>query len=101
MRVALLGSCGRPTEAKLIGTWNVPVIDASTRITYSPDHTCDIWSDGMGVVTTDTATWRLKGDQLVTRHKGKEIKSTIVITRDELKIKDAGQDTFYTWTRVK
>ncbi len=100
--LAALTACKRSTESKLLGTWNIPVIDAVTRVTYKPDHTCDIWSDGMGGVTTDIAEWRVEGDQIITRYKGKESKTTIVnLTRDDLQIKEAGEQMVFTYTRVK
>jgi hypothetical protein len=46
--------------------------------------------------------WRVEGNQLIATYKNQEVKATIVkITGDELKLKFAGKDTVYTWTRVK
>jgi hypothetical protein len=102
LAVAMFGGCDRSAESKLVGTWNIPVIDAVTRVTYKSDHTCEIWSDGMGGIITDTADWHVEGDQIITRYKGKESKMTIVkLTRNELQIKEAGEQTVFTYTRVK
>ena len=46
--------------------------------------------------------WRVEGNQLITTYKDQEVKATIVkITPDELKVKFAGKDRVYTWTRIK
>ena len=56
----------------------------------------------MAGVITLAGQWRVEGNQLITRYKDQEVKATIVkITPDELKLKFAGKDTVYTWTRVK
>ena len=100
--LAFFSACQRSTESKLIGTWNVPVIDASTRITYKADHTCDVWSDGLGGASTETAEWRLEGDRIITRYKGREAATIIVsISQKDLRVKDANKDTIFTYTRVK
>jgi hypothetical protein len=94
-----LTGCQRPTEAKLIGTWDIPVIGATDRVTYKPDHTCFTSIVGL---TALAGKWRVEGNQLITTYKNQEVKATIVkITPDELKLKFAGKDTVYTWTRVK
>jgi hypothetical protein len=56
----------------------------------------------MADIITLAGQWRVEKDQLITRYKDQEVKATIVkITGDELKLKFAGKDTVYTWTRVK
>jgi uncharacterized beta-barrel protein YwiB (DUF1934 family) len=46
--------------------------------------------------------WRVEGNQVIATYKNQEVKATILkITGDELKVKFAGKDTVYTWTRVK
>ncbi len=88
--VLCLTGCQRSTEAKLIGTWDIPVI--------GPDHTC---LTSMAGVIALAGQWRVEGNQLITRYKNEEVKATIVkITPDELKLKFAGKDTVYTWTRI-
>ncbi len=94
-----LTGCERSTEAKLIGTWDFPVVGATDRVTYKPDHTC--FTSMAGVITL-AGQWRVEGNQLITRYKNKEVKATIVkITPDELKLKFAEKDTVYKWTRIK
>jgi hypothetical protein len=94
-----LTGCQRSTEAKLIGTWDIPVAGATDRVTYRSDHTC---FTSMSSVITLVGKWRVEGNQLITRYRNEEVKTTIVkITPDELKLKFAGKDTVYTWTRVK
>jgi hypothetical protein len=97
--VLCLTGCQRSTEAKLIGTWDIPVISTTVRVTYKLDHTC--FTSMAGVITL-AGQWRVEKDQLITTYKDQEVKATIVkITGDELKLKFAGKDTVYTWTRVK
>jgi hypothetical protein len=97
--VLCLTGCQRSTETKLIGTWDIHVKDATDRVTYKPDHIC---FTSMAGVTTLAGQWRVKGNQLIATYKNQEVKATIVkITGDELKLKFAGKDTVYTWTRVK
>jgi hypothetical protein len=97
--VLCLTGCQRSTEAKLIGTWDIPVKGTTDRVTYKPDHTC--FTSVAGVITL-AGQWRVEGKQLITRYKDQEVKATIVkLTPDELKVKFAGRDTVYTWTRVK
>jgi len=56
----------------------------------------------MAGVITLAGQWRVEGNQLIATYKNQEVKATIVkITGDELKVKFAGKDTVYTWTRVK
>jgi hypothetical protein len=99
MAVLCLTGCQRSTDAKLIGTWDFPVIGTTDRLTYKPDHTC--FTSTAGVITL-AGQWCVEKDQLITRYKDQEVKATIVkITGDELKLKFAGKDTVYTWTRVK
>src|SRR3954465_2842542 len=97
-----LAACKRSTESKLLSTWNINV-EGVTRMTFKPDHTCDIWShEGIGDVTTDTVKWRVEGDQIVTLYKGKQSKTTIVkLTRDELQTKADGEQMVNTYTRIK
>jgi hypothetical protein len=94
-----LTGCQRSTEAKLIGTWDIPVKGATDRVTYKPDHTC---FTSMNNVITLAGKWHVEGNQLTTRYKNEEVKATIVkITPDELKLKFAGKDTVYKWMRIK
>jgi len=56
----------------------------------------------MAGVVALAGQWRVEGNQLITRYKNEEVKASIVkITPDELKLKFAGKDTVYTWTRIK
>ena len=56
----------------------------------------------MASIITLAGQWRVEGNQLIATYKNQEVKATIVkITGDELKIKFAGKDMVYTWTRVK
>jgi len=97
--VLCLTGCQRSTEAKLIGTWDFPVIGTTNRVTYKPDHTC---FTSLAGVTTLAGQWRVEGNRLIATYKNQEIKATIVkITGDELKLKFAGKDTVCTWTRIK
>ena len=97
--VICLTGCQRSTEAKLIGTWDIPVKGTTNRVTYKPDHTC--FTSMAGVITL-AGKWRVEGNRLIATYKNQEVKATIVkITDDELKLKFAGKDTVYTWTRVK
>src|SRR5260370_34759681 len=93
-----LTGCQRSTEAKLIGTWDIPVTGATDRVTYKPDHTC---FTSMNNVVTLAGKWRVEGNQLTTRYKKEEVKATIVkITPDELKLKFAGKKTVYKCRRT-
>jgi hypothetical protein len=97
--VLCLSGCQRSTEAKLIGTWDIPVKGVTDRVTYKPDHTC--FTSIAGIIAL-AGKWRVEGNQLIATYKNQEVKATIVkITGDELKVKFAGKDTIYTWTRVK
>jgi len=94
-----LTGCQRSTEAKLIGTWDIPATGVTNRITYKPDHTC--FTSMAGLIAL-AGKWRVEGNQLIATYKNQEVKATVVkITGDELKIKFAGKDAVYTWTRVK
>jgi hypothetical protein len=97
--VLCLSGCQRSTEAKLIGIWDIPMTGVTDRITYKPDHTC--FTSMAGLIAL-AGKWRVEGNQLIATYKSQEVKATIVkITGDELKLKFAGKDTVYTWTRVK
>ena len=99
--IALLSltGCQRSTEAKLIGTWDIPATGVTNRMTYKPDHTC--FTSMAGLIAL-AGKWRVEGNQLIATYKNQEVKATVVkITGNELKIKFAGKDTVYTWTRVK
>jgi len=94
-----LTGCQRSTEAKLIGTWDIPATGVTNRITYKSDHTC--FTSMAGLIALK-GKWRVEGNQLIATYKNQEVKATILkITGDELKLKFAGKDTVYTWTRVK
>ena len=94
-----LTGCQRSTEAKLIGTWDIPATGVTNRITYKSDHTC--FTSMAGLIAL-AGKWRVEGNQLIATYKNQEVKATIVkITGEELKLKFAGKDTVYTWTRVK
>src|SRR5262249_39638067 len=94
-----LTGCQRSTEAKLIGTWDVSATGVTDRVTYKPDHTC--FTSMAGLIALK-GKWRVEGNQLIATYKNQEVKATIVkITGDELKVKFAGKDMVYTWTRVK
>src|SRR5215469_18499083 len=97
--VLCLSGCKRSTEAKLIGTWDIPATGVTNRITYKPDHTCFTSMTGLIVLA---GKWRVEGNQLIATYKNQVVKATVVkITGDEVKIKFAGKDAVYTWTRVK
>ena len=99
MAVLCLTGCQRSTEAKLIGTWDIPVKGTTDRVTYKADHTC--FTSMAGVITL-AGKWRVEGNRLIATYKNQEVKATIVkITGDELKLKFAGKDTVYIWTRIK
>ena|SRR5215469_3657068 len=94
-----LTGCQRSTEAKLFGTWDIPVSGTTNRVTYKPNHTC--FTSIAGLIALK-GKWRVEGNRLIATYKNQEVKATIVkITGDELKLKFAGKDTVYTWTRVK
>jgi hypothetical protein len=99
--VTVLIGCRQSTEAKLLGSWDAPAIDASNRITLNPDHTFEGSSSGMGGTLTFKGSWRINGDQLVIQYDGKEpISETIAeITSDEIRFKDAEGD--FTWKRIR
>jgi hypothetical protein len=101
--VALLTSCGGSTESKLIGTWDVPGSNATTRITYNPDHTWTIWQNDRDGISTDTAEWRLEGDEIVELWRGKEVGRIriVSITADQLRIEDRTIKAILTWSRIK
>jgi len=97
--VLCLTGCQRSTEAKLIGTWDIRVTGTTNRVTYKPNHTCSTSIAGFIALA---GHWRVEGNRLIATYKNQEVKATIVkITGDELKLKFAGKDTVYTWTRVK
>jgi hypothetical protein len=97
--VICLTGCQRSTEAKLIGTWDIPVTGTTDRVTYKADHTC--FTSMAGVITL-AGQWRVEGNQLITRYKNEEVKATIVkITPKELQLKFGRKDTVYTWMRTK
>ena len=97
--VLCVTGCQRSTEAKLIGTWDIPATGVTNHITYKPDHTC--FTSMAGLIAL-AGKWRVEGNQLIATYKNQEVKATILkITGDELKVKFAGKDTVYTWTRVK
>jgi hypothetical protein len=101
--VALLTSCARSTESKLIGTWDVPSSNATTRITYKPDHTWTILTNNRHGISTDTAEWRLEGDEIVELWRGKQVGRIriVSITADQLRIEDRTAKAILTWSRVK
>src|SRR5215475_9624949 len=94
-----LTGCHRSTEAKLIGTWDIPATGVTNRITYKSDHTC--FTSMAGLIAL-AGKWRVEGNQLIATYKNQEVKATIVkITGEELKLKFAGEVTVSAFTRVK
>jgi hypothetical protein len=58
--VSVLTSCGKSEESKLVGTWTIPIGDAKTYITYQPDHTCIMRTEGYGEPIITTLPWRIE-----------------------------------------
>jgi hypothetical protein len=102
LMTALLG-CRASTEAKLLGSWDAPAIDASSQITLDPDHTFEAVSSGMGSTFRIRGAWHVHGDQLVIQDEGREpVSQTIVdITSNELRLKDARGNEAFAWKRIR
>jgi hypothetical protein len=102
LSIALASAGSESVERRLIGTWDIPVIDATTRVTYKPDHSCVMWSDGLGGVATVRARWRVDGRDIITSYQGREARDTIVkLTSTELQVRDGVRNQLFTYTRVK
>jgi hypothetical protein len=101
--VSGLPGCRHSTEGKLLGSWDVPAIDASSQITLGPDHNFEAVSSGMGSTFRIRGAWHVDGDQLVIRDEGREpISQTIVeITGNELRLKDAQGNEAFPWKRIR
>jgi hypothetical protein len=96
LRVAMFAA-DQPTEAQLIGTWNVSFLGSVTRITLRPDHTCTIWRRSADETRSEIGAWQLKGDHLKVGASEVLIQS---ITDDQLEV-TIPEDTWAVWTRVK
>ena len=94
-QITCLTGCSRSIDAKLIGTWDLRMIDGTNQFTFQEDHTCVYHSDGIAGIVTGTGAWRLEGDRLITDYRGKESSGTIVrLTRHELQLRrDSDQET--------
>jgi hypothetical protein len=100
--VSLLTSCGRSDESKLVGTWTIPIGDAKTYITYKPDHTCIMATEGYGEPITTTGPWHIEGREIVIGSKDPKVRDRIVkLTETELEIFDPTQNQAFTYRRVK
>jgi len=96
LRVAMFAA-DQPTEAKLIGTWNVSFLGSVTRITLRPDHTRTIWHRRADQTRSEIGAWRLKGDHLKVGSSEFLIQS---ITHDQLEV-TIPEDAWAVWTRAK
>ena len=102
LSVALAGAGVETLERQLIGTWDIPVIGATTRVTYKPDHSCIRWSIGLGASPPARARWRLEGRDIITSYEGCEQRDTIVkLTSTHLRVRDTLRNQVFTYTRVK
>jgi hypothetical protein len=100
--VSLVSSCNRSDESKLVGTWTIPIGDAKTYITYKPDHTCIMTTEGYGEPITTTGPWHLEGHEIVIGSKDPKVRDRIVkVTDAELEIFDASQNRVFAYRRVK
>src|SRR5215469_14596009 len=85
--VSILISCGRSDDSKLVGTWTIPIGDAKTYITYKPDHTCIMTTEGYGEPITTTGPWHIEGREIVIGAKDPKVRDKIVkLTEAELEI---------------
>jgi hypothetical protein len=101
--VTLLLGCRQSTETKILGSWNAPGIDASTRITFNADHTFGGIGEGLGGAHPFKGTWQVNGNQLVIQYEGQEaISETIMtLTHDEMTFMDADGNRPFPWKRVR
>ena len=100
--VSLLTSCGRSDESRLAGTWTIPIGDAKTYITYRPDHTCIMTTEGYGEPIITTGPWRIEGHDIVIGSKDPKIRDRIMkLTEAELEIFDPRENHAFTYQRVK
>lgn len=100
--VSVLTSCGQSDERRLVGTWTIPIGDAKTYITYKPDHTCIMTTEGYGKPITTTGLWRIEGHDIVIGSRDPKVRDRIVkLTNVELEIFDASQNQVFTYRRVK
>lgn len=100
--VSVLTSCGRSDESRLVGTWTIPIGDAKTYITYRPDHTCIMRTEGYGKPIITTGPWRIEGHDIVIGSKDPKVRDRIVkLTETKLEIFDPTQNQAFTYQRVK
>jgi len=100
--VLVFTSCGRSDEGKLVGTWTIPIGDAKTYITYKPDHTCVMTTEGYGEPITTTGPWHIEGREIVIGAKDPKVRDRIVkLTEAELEIFDVSQNRVFTYRRLK
>ena len=99
-------TCSAITEAQLVGTWQPSCegcfdIHGTPTIAFLADHTCihkDFTNEGP---TITRATWRVHGDELITRFAKDAVMHEFVlsVSADEFKTRSGGQ--IFTYTRVK
>src|SRR5262245_11757336 len=100
--VLVFTSCGRSDESKLVGTWTIPIGDAKTYITYKPDHTCIMTTEGYGEPITTTGPWHIEGREIVIGAKDPKVRDRIVkLTETELEIFNTSQKSDFYLPTVK
>lgn len=102
-------SCNRSPDATLLGTWEADIGRAKARVTYFHDHTVTANVEGEVAGSTE-GTWRIEGDQLITRvrkstlnpdNQGKEFRDAIAeLEDDRLVVMDSDRNVL-TYKRVK
>ena len=100
--VSLLTSCGRSDESRLAGTWTIPIGEAKTYITYRPDHTCIMKTEGYGEPIITIGPWHIEGHDIVIGSKDPKIRDRIVkLTEADLEIFDVSENRVFIYRRVK
>jgi hypothetical protein len=100
--VSLFTSCRRSSESRLVGTGTLPIGDAKTYITYKPDHTCSMVTEGYGQPIAVSGPWRIEGHEIVIASRDRKARDRIVkLTATELQIYDTSINHVFTYRRVK
>ncbi len=85
----------------LLGTWGGLVIGLGALYTYKPDHTCVSWADDRVGQPSETARWRLEGDDIVISRKSGDVRNHILsLTETELRVRFPDGQTF-TFNRIE
>jgi hypothetical protein len=99
-------SCGRSPDAKLVGTWRTEIGGARATVSYSDDYTVRAEVEGQVAGMTE-GTWRIEGDQLITKvrkstlkpvNEGKEFREVIAeLEDDQLIVMDSDRKVLTYW----